>query len=107
MPLRAPRTQIAPWRQRVEQDPYDGEAWQALIAELAALPSSPELLLERRALYDEFLTHFPTAVSFIYPGTWAPASDASITPVHVHTMRCYQVPIQCKQKNTACDFANN
>ena len=67
-PPRLPaRTQIAPWRKRVEQDSYDGEAWQALIAELAALPSSPELLLERRALYDEFLTHFPTAVSS-HPG---------------------------------------
>ncbi len=67
MPLRAPHIQIAPWRHRVEQDPYDGEAWQALVAELAALPASPDLLLERRALYDEFLTHFPTAVSSIHP----------------------------------------
>ena len=77
MPPRAPRTQIAPWRHRVEQDPYDGEAWQALIAELAALPSSPDLLLERRALYDEFLTHFPTAVSFEDPSAPEPAPSGS------------------------------
>ena len=63
--------------------PYDGEAWQALIAELAALPSSPELLLERRALYDEFLTHFPTAVSFTSWHTRAPVDQCEPSRQHL------------------------
>lgn len=53
---------MAAWRQRIAVDLYDADAWNSMTAELAALPASPQLLIERRNLYEELLVHFPTAV---------------------------------------------
>lgn len=43
-------------------DVLDTDAWTAMTAELAMLPATPQLLIERRNLYEEMLGHYPTAV---------------------------------------------
>lgn len=53
---------MAGWRQRVATDPYDADAWNAMSAELTAQPASPQMLVERRNLYEELLVLYPTSV---------------------------------------------
>lgn len=43
-------------------DVLDTDAWTAMTAELAMLQATPQLLIERRNLYEEMLGHYPTAV---------------------------------------------
>lgn len=54
---------MAAWRQRVAADPYDVDTLNAMAAALTAQPASPQMLIERRNLYEELLVQFPTAVS--------------------------------------------
>lgn len=57
---------MAGYRARIQLERWDTSAWEALVAEIseaAERKPSPELLAEQKAVLEEFLEVFPTAVS--------------------------------------------
>ena len=54
--------QLAGLRDRVQADPWDAEAWKQLVA---AAPSQPHEV--QKAIYEDLLGRFPTAVSLVLP----------------------------------------
>lgn len=74
--------QVAGYRARIQHERWDTAAWEALVAETteaAERTPSAELLAEQKAVLEEFLEIFPTAVSLHNNNHLVPYPSAFLT----------------------------